>query len=60
MKLLFKKFVVLLLCIPTYPLVMFAEWYDKSTHYGSKFHLRNSSVEYWAEVWEVLAYRKDG
>lgn len=60
MKLLFKKFVVLLLCIPAYPLVMFAEWYGNATQYGSKFHLRNSSAEYWAEVWEVLVYRKDG
>lgn len=60
MKLLFKKFIVLLLCIPCYPLVMFAEWYDKATHYGSKFKLRNSSAEYWVEVWEVLTYREEG
>jgi len=60
MKLLAKKLFVILICIPYYPLVMFAEWYDKATHFGPRFSLRKATAEYWSEIWEVLTYRKDG
>lgn len=60
MKLLGKKALVLLLCVPAYPFVIFAEWYDKATHfYSTKFNLRKATAEYWSEIWEVLTY-KDG
>lgn len=59
MKLILIKIIVVLLCLPAYPLVLFAEWYDKSTHFGPKFNLRRASKEYWIDVWDALAYKKE-
>lgn len=58
MKLFAKKAIILLLCIPFYPLVIFAEWYDKKTHFGPKFNLRKATADYWADVRDTLTYRE--
>lgn len=58
MKLLGKKAIVLLLCIPLFPFVMFAEWYDAKTSFG-RFNFRKESKFYWKDdVWSSLKYRK--
>ncbi len=59
MKLIAKKALALISCIPMYPLVMFAIYYEKSTYFGGKFRLGETTKEYWAEIWKVLTYRKE-
>lgn len=59
MALFFRKLVVALLCVPTYPLVLFVMWHEKETSYGSKFSIREASVEYWRDVKEELTYRRE-
>jgi len=44
--------------VPVYPLVMFAEWYEKRTSYGGKFSFKSASIDYWQDVKETLLYKK--
>ena len=60
MRIVVKKSLILLLCVPLYPFVMFAEWYHIVTHVGHKFSFRKSNKEYWKDVWDALTYRKEG
>ncbi len=59
MILLAKKALILVGCIPMYPLIMFAVYYEKSTSFGGKFRLGEATKEYWSDVWEAITYRKE-
>lgn len=58
MKLLIIKFLIAILCLPVYPLVLFAEWYQAKTTFGGVFNYKESSADYWKDVFHALAFRK--
>lgn len=58
MRIIIVKILCVLFCVPVYPLVLFAEWYDKRTSYGGKFSFKTASADYWQDVKETLLYKK--
>ena len=60
MRLIFVKVACLLFCIPVYPLVLFAEFYNVKTSFGGTFKFRKVSKEYWVDVRDVLHFREGG
>lgn len=59
MRLIIVKILCILFCVPVYPLVLFAEWYSKSTTLGAKFSFKRASVDYWQDVKETIFYKKE-
>lgn len=51
------KILCIAFCIPMYPLVLFAVWYDKRTSFGGKFNFRESTKDYWSDVKETIRYK---
>lgn len=58
MKLFLIKVVVLILCLPVYPLVVFSDWYQSKTSMGGSFNFKTSSIIYWEDVMDALSYKK--
>lgn len=59
MKVLLAKLIVIIFCIPAYPVYVFFVTEERKRYYGSQSTYRKVSAEYWKDVKDVLTYKEE-
>lgn len=59
MKIIIHKLIILILCIPAYPILVVGMYLEANSYLGDKTTLKEVSDDYWTDVKDALIYRRN-